>query len=40
MKIQEGAKAFLMQEFTLMSYFIIGFAIVVFILVDYVGAGD
>lgn len=37
MKIQEGARAFLGQEFKLMAIFVVIFSVAVFILVDYIG---
>ena len=39
LKIQEGARAFLVQEFKLMSIFVVIFSVFVFLLVDYVGDG-
>lgn len=38
MRIQEGARSFLKQEYTIMCVFIACFSIVIFVLVDYLGS--
>ncbi len=40
MKIQEGARAFLSQEFKLMGIFVVIFSVAVFVLVDYIGKAE
>lgn len=39
-KIENGAGAFLSQEYSIMSIFTVLFAVVVFVLVDYLGASE
>ena len=40
LKINNGAKAFLKAEYTVMGYFVVVFSVIVFILVDYLGQTD
>lgn len=37
-RIQHGANSFLIEEYTIMSYFIGAFALVTFFLVDFMGS--
>ena len=39
-KISAGANAFLFQEYSIMGIFIVLFAVLVFVFVDYLGAGE
>ena len=39
LKIEKGAYAFLLQEYCIMSVFVVGFGVVVLVVVDFFGTG-